>query len=74
MGKKRKKYEKSPLWSKFWGVQKENNNISARNTLVSSRHITKTSKSKTDKRKRGAKPMVQHPEVYEKKISLYQSS
>ncbi len=67
MGKKRKNMKKSPLWSKFWGAQKENNNISARNTLVSSRHITKTSKSKTDKRKRGAKPMVQHPEVYEKK-------
>ena len=50
----------------LWG-QKENNKISTRNTLISSGHITKTSKSKTDKRKRGAKPMVQHPEVYEKK-------
>ena len=67
MGKKRKNMKNSPLWSKFLGVQKENNNISTMNTLVSSRHITKTSKSKTDKRKRGAKPMVQHPEVYEKK-------
>ena len=67
MGKKQKNMKSSPLWSKFWGVQKENNNISTRNTLVSSRHITKTNKSKTDKRKRGAKPMVQHPEVYEKK-------
>ena len=67
MGKKQKNMKKSPLWSKFLGVQKENNNISATNTLVSSRHITKTNKSKTDKRKRGAKPMVRHPEVYEKK-------
>ena len=38
---------------KILGAQKENNNIYTRNTLVSSRHITKTSKSKTDKRKKG---------------------
>ena len=74
MGKKRKKHEKFAIMVKILGGQKKNNNISTTNTLVSSRYITKTSKSKTDKRKRGAKPVVQHPEVYEKKISLYQSS
>ena len=59
--------KKFAIMVKIFGGSKENNNISATNTPVSSRHITKTSKSKTDKRKRGAKPMVQHPEVYEKK-------
>lgn len=73
MGKKRKNMKKFAIVVKIFGDQKENNSISTRNTLVSLRYITKTSKSKTDKRKRGAKPMVQHPEVYEKK-SLYQSS
>ena len=29
--------------------------------------LQKQANRKTDKRKRGAKPMVQHPEVYEKK-------
>lgn len=53
MGKKRKNMKKVATVVKIWGGQKENNNISARNTLVSSRHITKTSKSKTDKRKKG---------------------
>ena len=67
MGKKRKNMKKFAIVVKILGVQKEDNNISTINTLVSSRYITKTSKSKTDKRKRGAKPMVQHPEVYEKK-------
>lgn len=67
MGKKRKTLKIRHYGQNFWGVQKKNNNNFTRNTLVSSRHITKTSKSKTDKRKRGAKPMVQHPEVYEKK-------
>ena len=53
MGKKRKNMKKFAIVVKILGVQKENNNISSRNTLVSSRHITKTSKSKTDKRKKG---------------------
>ena len=53
MGKKQKKHEKFAIAVKILGVQKENNNISTMNTLVSSRHITKTSKSKTDKRKKG---------------------
>ena len=67
MGKKQKNMKKFAIVVKILGVQKENISISTRNTLVSSSHITKTSKSKTDKRKRGAKPMVQHSEVYEKK-------
>lgn len=44
MGKKAKKHEKFAIVVKILGVQKENNNIYTTNTLVSSRHITKTSK------------------------------
>lgn len=44
MGKKRKNMKKFAIVVKIWGVQKENNSIFTRNTLVSSRHITKTSK------------------------------
>lgn len=44
MGKKRKNMKKFAIVVKILGVQKKNNNISTRNTLVSSRHITKTSK------------------------------
>lgn len=44
MGKKRKNTKKFAIVVKILGVQKENNSISTRNALVSSRHITKTSK------------------------------
>lgn len=44
MGKKQKNMKKIAIAVKILGGQKENNNISATNTLVSSRHITKTSK------------------------------
>ena len=53
MGKKRKNMKKFAIVVKIFGVQKENNNISAMNTLVSSRHITKTSKSKNRQTKKG---------------------
>ena len=44
MGKKRKNMKKIAIVVKILGVQKKNNNNFTRNTLVSSRHITKTSK------------------------------
>ncbi len=44
MGKKRKNMKKFAIVVKILGVQKKNNNISTRNTLISSRLITKTSK------------------------------
>ena len=53
MGKKRKNMKKIAIVVKILGVQKENNNISTRNPLVSSRYITKTSKSKNRQTKKG---------------------
>lgn len=53
MGKKRKNMKKFAIVVKILGVQKENNNISTRNTLVSSRHITKNKQIENRQTKKG---------------------
>ena len=67
MGKKRKNMKNSPLWSKFWGFKRKITTFPQETPSFHRGTLRKQANRKTDKRKRGAKPMVQHPEVYEKK-------
>ena len=67
MGKKRKNMKNSPLWSKFWGFKRKITTFPQRIPSFHRGTLRKQANRKPTNEKRGAKPVVQHPEVYEKK-------